>query len=40
MNIENMYDCDPIVTMADLGFLTTVSGNVLEPDMPANPCGL
>lgn len=37
-------DCDPIVTVEDLGIYTTVGGGVIDPARraitPANPCGL
>jgi hypothetical protein len=33
-------DCDPIVTMGDLGLNKSIDGTVLTPDTPANPCGL
>lgn len=32
--------CTPIVTMKDLGISTSVNGNVLSEDSPADPCGL
>ena len=33
-------DCDPIVTVAELGKKVTVDGTVLADNAPANPCGL
>lgn len=33
-------DCSPIVTVKDLGINKTIGGYYLEPDAPANPCGL
>lgn len=33
-------DCDPIVTVDDLGNFTTVNGGTLKSGSPANPCGL
>lgn len=33
-------DCDPVVTVKDLGIKTTLSGKRLDDDEPANPCGL
>lgn len=33
-------DCDPIVTVDELGNFTTVGGKPLPPGSPANPCGL
>ena len=34
-------DCDPIITVKDLGINTTIGGRVaLPPNAPANPCGL
>ena len=33
-------DCDPIVTVAELGNNKTVSGAILDGSAPANPCGL
>lgn len=33
-------DCDPIVTVKDLGINKTVSGKILDDSAPANPCGL
>ena len=33
-------DCDPIVTIADLGINKSKDGTILPPDAPANPCGL
>lgn len=33
-------DCDPIITVKDLGNTKTVSGLTLDDGEPANPCGL
>lgn len=33
-------DCDPIVTVEDLGISRTFGGYELSPEAPANPCGL
>jgi hypothetical protein len=33
-------DCDPIITVDELGKFTTVSGVNLTSGSPANPCGL
>ena len=33
-------DCDPIVTVQDLGIYRTIGGNILNSTDPANPCGL
>lgn len=33
-------DCEPVVTMSELGKSKTLDGSVLADDAPANPCGL
>lgn len=33
-------ECDPIITVEDLGIYTTMGGNILNSNDPANPCGL
>ena len=38
--VDLKSDCDPIVTVADLGISKSVSGRDLLPTDPANPCGL
>lgn len=37
---EIKLDCDPIVTVKDLGINKTFGGYLLSDDAPANPCGL
>lgn len=37
---SDLYNCDPIRTMGDLGRNTSISGKHLPEDAPANPCGL
>jgi hypothetical protein len=37
---EISSDCDPIITVEDLGVNTTIGGYVLNATEPANPCGL
>ena len=37
---EIKADCDPIITVKDLGFYKTIGGNLLKDDDIANPCGL
>lgn len=38
--MSGLTDCDPIVTVSELGNSTTVDGTILPDDAPANPCGL
>lgn len=40
MEVSQLDDCDPIITVADLGIYQTLNGNTLKGDQPANPCGL
>lgn len=41
LNASDLEDeCDPIITVKDLGIDTTIGGFILPPDAPANPCGL
>lgn len=37
---EIKSDCDPIITVEDLGVYTTLGGKTLGANDPANPCGL
>jgi hypothetical protein len=37
---SQLEDCDPIITVAELGKYKTVDGTELPGDAPANPCGL
>ena len=32
--------CSPVTTMQELGRNTSIGGQFIEPDKPANPCGL
>jgi hypothetical protein len=40
MSVSELEECEPIITNADLGFEYSVNGKKLDPDAPANPCGL
>lgn len=40
MGVSSLDDCDPIVTVAELGKWLTVDGTTLLDNAPANPCGL
>lgn len=40
LGISELDDCDPIVTVSELGRNVTVDGTILPGDAPANPCGL
>jgi len=39
--VDQLSDCDPIITNSDGGFTVAFDGiTALDPDAPANPCGL
>ncbi|CAI2373757.1 unnamed protein product [Moneuplotes crassus] len=38
--VGSLGSCDPIITNKDLGRSTSYGGTPLDPDAPANPCGL
>jgi hypothetical protein len=38
--LKSSGECDPIVTVKDLGNFQTVDNTTLKEDQPANPCGL
>jgi len=40
LSVSDLDTCEPIVTNAQLGFEYSVNGAKLEPEAPANPCGL
>lgn len=40
MDVSQLDDCDPIKRVSDLGIYKTVSGNSIDGEKPANPCGL
>jgi len=40
IDVANLADCDPIITVTDLENRTVLNGTQLPPGAPANPCGL
>ena len=38
--VADLSACDPVITVADLGFDKSLDGTTLDGSAPANPCGL
>lgn len=39
-SVDDLSNCEPIVTIKDLGYNKVLNGSTLPDDAPANPCGL
>ena len=41
LTTDQLTNCDPVITNSDVKIgLTSISGVLLDPNGPANPCGL
>jgi len=40
LSVDQLDECDPMFTNADIGVEYSVNGSKLDPEAPANPCGL